>query len=146
MSQDKSASEPRDPRQFSLGSLLWFVVLTSLWCSQIAVVREFVLDERSYPTGFVRGGRARCMDRLGLVLFSPTIVHHIRVSLCLFQAVIGFWSRSWLPARRHWQNSPRISLGSYSWRDALRNLILVSNCGDRHGDTLGAATGQGETA
>jgi hypothetical protein len=42
VSQDEPAYEARDPRQFSLGSLLWFVVLTSLWCSQIAVVREVV--------------------------------------------------------------------------------------------------------
>jgi hypothetical protein len=43
VSQDEAASEALTPRQFSLGSLLWFVLLASLWCSQIAVVRELVL-------------------------------------------------------------------------------------------------------
>ena len=50
MSQNDAASEASDPRQFSLRSLLWVVVLTSLWCSQIAVVRNSVVGNVGLPT------------------------------------------------------------------------------------------------
>jgi hypothetical protein len=45
LSQDQPASQARSSRQFSLASLLWFVVVTSLWCSQIAVVRQLALAD-----------------------------------------------------------------------------------------------------
>jgi hypothetical protein len=35
------AGEIRAARQFSLGGLLWFAVLFSLWCSQVAIAREY---------------------------------------------------------------------------------------------------------
>ena len=50
MNQDEPPSEACTPRQFSLGSLLWFVVLTSLWCSQIAVVRNSVVGNTDLLT------------------------------------------------------------------------------------------------
>ena len=40
----RPATEARPPRQFSLGSLLWFAVFSSLWCSQITLVRAIALD------------------------------------------------------------------------------------------------------
>jgi hypothetical protein len=41
--QPGPASEALTSRQFRLGSLLLFVLMTSLWCSQIAVLRSLVL-------------------------------------------------------------------------------------------------------
>jgi hypothetical protein len=50
LSKDEPASQARSSRQFSLASLLWFVVVTSLWCSQIAVVRQLLFAETYVPT------------------------------------------------------------------------------------------------
>jgi hypothetical protein len=50
VSQDEPAFEVRTFRQFSLRGLLWFVVLTSLWCSQTAVVRNGVMENAGFLT------------------------------------------------------------------------------------------------
>jgi hypothetical protein len=50
VSQNEPAPEARAFRQFSLASLLWFVLLSSLWCSQIAVVRNSVMGNADLLT------------------------------------------------------------------------------------------------
>ena len=89
MSQDEPASEAGTSRQFSLRSLLWFVVLTSLWCSQIAVVRRLVLaDADTLAASSVVSVLVAWIAMSWFCLHQR--VFFIFIFQCVFPALMGF--------------------------------------------------------
>ena len=91
MSQDEPASEAQSSRQFSLRSLLWFVVLTSLWCSQIAVVRGLVLSN----THLLAASSVASVLVAWIVMSWYSLRQRLFIIFtfqCVFPAIIGLWT------------------------------------------------------
>ena len=121
MSQDESASEACTSRQFSLRSLLWFVALTSLWCSQIAVVRELVLTN----THFLAASSVASVLVAWIVLSWFCFRQRLFIMFtfhCVLPAVIGLWT-FWLLLDAT-AGSIRHSWGPFLGVVLLANLFL----------------------